>query len=188
MWSRWRPRHRHYGESRRKLLLPPPSTSAPFIDSTVSGRVYPPLGVTPSHGAQSHSPYGRNDLKTRLRISQENTTGSTTPAARRAAPGLLGRSAAAARAAATPRRGTCWGSNRTSRGRGGTGAVLILRLQDGRAGRRPRAALGRRLRRPPSGVHQSRLGGWQSVNHHSDLTPRQHACPRAVECCSQTTR
>ena len=37
-WSRWRLRHRHCGESRRQQLLPPPSTSAPLLDSTVVGR------------------------------------------------------------------------------------------------------------------------------------------------------
>ena len=159
-WSRWRPRHRHYGETRRKLLVPPPSTSAPLLDSAVSGRVYPPLGVAPSLGAQSHSPYGRNDLKTRLRISQENITGSTTPTARRAALGLLGRFAAAARAAAAPRRGTCWGSSRTSRGQGGTGTVLVLRLPDGRAGRLSGAALGRRLRDPrPASIQAASEAG-----------------------------
>ena len=33
-WSRWRPRHRYCGESRRKQLLPLPSTSASLLSST----------------------------------------------------------------------------------------------------------------------------------------------------------
>ena len=35
-WSRWRPRYRPQGESRRQPLLPPSSTSAPLLDSTES--------------------------------------------------------------------------------------------------------------------------------------------------------
>ena len=35
-WSRWRPRHRHQGESRRQQLRPLPSTSAPLLDTTNS--------------------------------------------------------------------------------------------------------------------------------------------------------
>ena len=85
--------------------------------------------------------------------------GSGILAALGAATGAPRRFAEVPRAAAAPQRGPGWGSGRNGRGREGTAAGLVLRIQGGRAGLRPWEVLGRRLRRSPPSGHPSRHGG-----------------------------
>ena len=119
-----------------------------------------PRRVQPSAAARSAGPAPASGILRALGPGIPGTrAGPGVPAVLGAAPGAPGRLAEVPRAAAPSQRGAGLVSGRLGRGRGGAVADLVLRLQGGRAGRRPREALGRWLRRTSPCGHPSRLGG-----------------------------